>query len=112
MKRIYAAFKYALQGLKHALKSEFAFQVEFILSVFLIPLAFFIGKNSLEVVFLVASTLLILIIELLNTSIETTLNRIGQENNDITKVAKDLASASVLVSLILWIFVWGMILIF
>ena len=112
MKRIYAAFKYALQGLKYALNSEFAFQVEFILSVFLIPLAFLIGQNSLEIVFLVASTLLILVVELLNTSIETTLNRISQEDNDITKIAKDLASASVLLSLILWVFVWGMILIF
>ena len=112
MKRIYAAFKYALQGLKHALKSEFAFQVEFILSVFLIPFAFVIGQNSLEVVFLVASTLLILIVELLNTSIETTLNRIGQEDNDITKIAKDLASGSVLLALVLWIFVWSVIVIF
>ena len=112
MFRIYKAFIYALQGLKHALKFEFAFQIETILACVLIPVAFLIGETIVEIILLISSTLLILIVELINSAIEITLNRIGEEQNNLTKIAKDMASAGVLVSLILWVFVWGLILLF
>jgi len=86
--------------------------VEFILSLFLIPASFFIGKDILEIVLLIGSTLLILIVELLNTAIETILNRISVEENDLTKYAKDAASGAVLFSLILWLIIWSLVLIY
>tara|TARA_Y100000590_G_scaffold90669_2_gene102299 strand:- start:22770 stop:23117 length:348 start_codon:yes stop_codon:yes gene_type:complete len=108
-KKIHSAFLNSFQGILNALKEEFAFKVEFSFSIFLIPAAFFIGSNSLEIILLITSTLLILLIELLNTSLETTLNRIGLEKNNLTKYAKDLGSGAVLISLLIWLTTWGLI---
>ena len=110
--KTYDAFLNSLRGIFRALKEEYAFQVEFILSLFLIPASFFIGKDILEIVLLIGSTLLILIVELLNTAIETILNRISVEENDLTKYAKDAASGAVLFSLILWLITWALIVIY
>ena len=110
--KTYDAFLNSLRGIFRALKEEYAFQVEFILSLFLIPASFFIGKDILEIVLLIGSTLLILIVELLNTAIETILNRISVEENDLTKYAKDAASGAVLFSLILWLITWSLIVIY
>ena len=110
--KTYDAFLNSLRGIFRALKEEYAFQVEFILSLFLIPASFFIGKDILEIVLLLGSTLLILIVELLNTAIETILNRISVEENDLTKYAKDAASGAVLFSLILWLIIWSLVLIY
>jgi|TARA_B100001079_G_scaffold234657_1_gene216079 diacylglycerol kinase (ATP) len=110
--KTYDAFLNSLRGIFRALKEEYAFQVEFILSLFLIPASFFIGKDILEIVLLIGSTLLILIVELLNTAIETILNRISVEENDLTKYAKDAASGAVLFSLILWLIIWSLVLIY
>ena len=110
--KTYDAFLNSLRGIFRALKEEYAFQVEFILSLFLIPASFFIGKDILDIVLLIGSTLLILIVELLNTAIETILNRISVEENDLTKYAKDAASGAVLFSLILWLIIWSLVLIY
>jgi len=110
--KTYDALLNSLRGIFRALKEEYAFQVEFILSLFLIPASFFIGKDILEIVLLIGSTLLILIVELLNTAIETILNRISVEENDLTKYAKDAASGAVLFSLILWLIIWSLVLIY
>ena len=111
-KKIYAAFINSFKGIYRALQEEFAFQVEFILSAFLIPASFFIGENVLEIILLSGSTLFILLVELLNTAIETTLNRIGTEENDLTKYAKDMSSGAVLISLLLWLVTWSLIAIY
>ena len=110
--KTYDAFLNSIRGIFRALKEEYAFQVEFFLSLFLIPAAFFIGKDILEIVLLIGSTLLILIVELLNTAIETILNRISVEENDLTKYAKDAGSGSVLFALILWLVTWSLIVIY
>jgi len=112
LKKIYDAFSNSFKGIYRALRQEFAFKIEFTLSAFLIPLAFFIGENALEVILLCGSTLLILLVELLNTAIETTLNRVGLEENDLTRYAKDLGSGAVLISLILWLVTWSLIVIY
>ncbi len=111
-KKIYSAFFNSFQGIFKALKEEFAFKVEFFFSIFLIPASFLIGSNNLEIILLVASTLLILLVELLNTSLETTLNRIGLEENNLTKYAKDLGSGAVLISLLIWLTTWILIIFF
>ena len=111
-KKIYAAFINSFKGIYRALQEEFAFQVEFILSAFLIPASFFIGENVLEIILLSGSTLFILLVELLNTDIETTLNRVSTEENDLTKYAKDMGSGAVLISLLLWLVNWSLIAIY
>ena len=69
-------------------------------------------NNVLEIILLSGSTLLILLVELLNTAIETTLDRIGTEENDLTKYAKDMGSGAVLISLLLWLITWSLIVIY
>ena len=111
-KKIYAAFINSFKGIYRALQEEFAFRIEFILSAFLIPASFFISDNVLEIILLSGSTLFILLVELLNTAIETTLNRVGTEENDLTKYAKDMGSGAVLISLLLWLVTWSLIVIY
>jgi diacylglycerol kinase (ATP) len=110
--KTYDAFLNSLRGIVRALKEEYAFQVEIILSLFFCPASLFMGKDMLEIVLFIGSTLLILIVELLNTAIETILNRISVEENDLTKYAKDAASGAVLFSLILWLIIWSLVLIY
>ena len=111
-KKIFVAFINAFKGIHKALKKEFAFQVEFCLSLFFIPASFFIGENIVEIILLSGSTLLILMMELVNTSIETTLNRVGLEENILTRYAKDLGSGVVLISLLIWLITWSLIVIY
>ena len=70
------------------------------------------GENSLEIILLSGTTIIILLVELLNSAIETTLDRISLEKNDLTKYAKDLGSGAVLFSLILWLITWSLIIIY
>ncbi|SVC21138.1 uncharacterized protein METZ01_LOCUS273992 [marine metagenome] len=112
LKKVYIAFINSFKGIYRALKEEFAFRVEFLLSLFLIPVSFFVGENSLEIILLSGTTIIILLVELLNSAIETTLDRISLEKNDLTKYAKDLGSGAVLFSLILWLITWSLIIIY
>ena len=111
-KKICVPFINSFKGIFRALKEEFSFRVEFLLSLLLISISFFIGNNTLVVILLAGCTLLILIVELLNTAVETTLNRISSEKNDLTKYAKDLGSGAVLISLLLWLITWSLIVIY
>lgn len=108
-KKIYISFVNSFKGIYLAVRKEFSFRIEFLLSLFLIPTSFFIGENYLEIILLIGSTLLILVIELLNTAIETTLNRVSLEEHHMTKYAKDMGSGAVLVSLLIWLVTWSMI---
>ena len=112
IKRIYLAFINSFKGIYRALQEEFAFRIEFILATFLIPVSFFISDNVLEIILLSGSTLLILLVELINTAIETTLNRVSLEENDLTKYAKDIGSGAVLISLLIWLVTWALIVIY
>ena len=112
IKRIYLAFINSFKGIYRALQEEFAFRIEFILATFLIPVSFFISDNVLEIILLSGSTLLILLVELINTAIETTLNRVSLEENDLTKYAKDIGSGAVFISLLIWLVTWALIVIY
>ncbi len=105
LKRILHAAGYSVAGL-HAGWFEPAFRQEAILAAVLLPSAFFLGRNWMEVAMLVAVVVLVLITELLNTSIETAIDRIGPEWHDLSKRAKDIGSAAVLLSLLLCAGVW------
>lgn len=96
---------YSLQGLK-AGWGETAFRQEAIAAFFLLPLAFWLGSNWVEVALLVMSVLLVLIVELVNTAVESTVDRIGPEWHALAKRAKDMGSAAVLLALLFCIGVW------
>ena len=105
LNRIVHAFGYSVAGLR-AGWSEVAFRQEAMLAVCLVPLAFFVGTNRLEVAFLCAVVVWVLVVELLNTGIETAIDRIGPEWHALSKRAKDMGSAAVLLSLLLALGIW------
>lgn len=105
-RRVWHATGYSLQGLQAGWK-EPAFRQEALLAVVLIPLAFCLGQNWTETALLAGSVVLVLITELLNTGIESAIDRIGPEWHDLAKRAKDMGSAAVLLSLILSASIWG-----
>ncbi|MES2412812.1 MAG: diacylglycerol kinase [Pseudomonadota bacterium] len=103
--RVWHALGYSLAGLR-AGWHEIAFRQELIAAVVLIPLAFWLGRTWTETVLLAGTVILIMIVELLNTGIETAIDRIGPEWHDLSKRAKDMGSAAVLLSLLLCAGTW------
>jgi diacylglycerol kinase (ATP) len=105
LNRIVHAFGYSLQGLKAGMQ-EPAFRQEAYLCIVLIPLAFFIGQSWVEIALLTGSVILVLIVELLNTGLESAIDRIGPQWHDLSKRCKDLGSAAVLLSIVLTLGIW------
>lgn len=110
LSRVWHAFGYSLAGLR-AGWYETAFRQELLASVVLLPAAFWLGRNWPEIALLAGTVILIMIVELLNTGIETAIDRIGPEWHDLSKRAKDMGSAAVLLSLLLCAGTWSMALI-
>lgn len=104
--RIIKAAGYSVQGIKAAFKYEAAFRQEVLLSVVFIPLAFWVADGPVERVVLIGLTLLVLIVELLNSAIEAVVDRVGTEHHVLSGRAKDMGSAAVLLSLLLWGYAW------
>jgi diacylglycerol kinase (ATP) len=98
--RLWHATGYSVAGL-HAAWQEAAFRLEACLAFVMLPLAFFLGRGWVEVALLTGCVLLVLIVELLNTGIEFAIDRIGLERHPLSKKAKDVGSAAVLLS-VLW----------
>ena len=98
-RRLVSATRNSLEGLLAAVRHEDAFRQEVILAAVLVPLGLWLGGNGLERALLVAAVLLVLIVELLNSAIEATVDRISLENHRLAKRAKDLSSAAVMLSL-------------
>jgi diacylglycerol kinase (ATP) len=111
LKRVFSAFKFSINGLKFCYKNEKAFKQEVLLSLILVPLSFILGDNKVEVVVLLGSIFFILVTEILNSSIEAVVDRIGSEYNYLSGVAKDMGSAGVFLSLVFGVFTWIWILI-
>jgi diacylglycerol kinase (ATP) len=105
LNRIIHAGGYSVQGLK-AGWGETAFRQEAIAAIFLVPAAFWLGRNWVETALLAGTVLIVMIVELLNTGIETAIDRIGPEWHALSKRAKDMGSAAVLLSLLLCGGVW------
>ena len=104
--RLWHATGYSLQGLQAGWQEK-AFRLEVQLSILLLPAAFLLGQNWVERMLLAGSVLLVLIVELLNSGIEAAIDRIGPELHPLSKKAKDLGSAAVLLSLVLLSLTWG-----
>jgi diacylglycerol kinase (ATP) len=107
LRRLLDAAGYSAAGLAVAWRGEEAFRQEVVLALVLVPLAFWLGQSNLERLLLVASWLLVMIIEILNTAVEATVDRIGDERHRLSGHAKDLGSAAVFLSLLLAALVWG-----
>lgn len=107
LRRLCNATSYSWAGLKAAWRHEEAFRQEVLLCAFLIPVALWLGTNNMERALLLGSLMLVLIVELLNSSIEAAVDRIGSERHDLAERAKDVSSAAVFVALLnaalLWI---------
>ena len=108
-RRTIVAGQNSLQGLKDAFANEEAFKVQSVLCLFLIPLALMIAENYLQLLLLLCSLFLVLIVELLNTSIEMVVDRIGTEFHKLSGRAKDIGSAAVCLSMVVFILVWSMV---
>ncbi len=105
-RRLIGAFKYSLEGLLAAWKSEEAIKVELALLPVLIFIAITFGPGKIETILLISSAVLVLIVELLNTGLEKTIDRISQERHELSKIVKDIGSAAVLAALINLMMVW------
>jgi diacylglycerol kinase (ATP) len=110
LRRLLNAFSYSLAGFRAAYKHEDAFRQEIHLAIILIPLALWLPASHIGKALMIGSVLLVIMIELLNSAIEATVDRISLENHDLAKRAKDIGSAAVLVSLINMAIVWGLVL--
>jgi diacylglycerol kinase (ATP) len=106
LNRVWHAFGYSLSGLKAAWYEK-AFRQEAIGSFILLPLAFYVGNTWQETALLAGTVVLVMVVELLNTGIESAIDRIGPEWHELAKRAKDTGSAAVLLSLLLCIAVWA-----
>ena len=110
MARIVRALFNSLSGLGDAWRHESAFRQEMVLAAILVPIAFFVPVTGPERALLVGSVLLVLIVELLNSSVEAAIDRISLDRHSLSKRAKDLGSAAVLISLLLLAAVWALVL--
>lgn len=108
--RVWNAFRYSLAGLQAAFRHEDAFRQECLLAVVLIPTAFAVPTDGIGKALLIGSVLLVLIVELLNSAIEATVDRVSLEHHQLAKRAKDIGSAAVLIALLNLALVWGLVL--
>ncbi|OGA24772.1 MAG: diacylglycerol kinase [Betaproteobacteria bacterium RIFCSPLOWO2_02_FULL_65_24] len=101
---------YSLCGLAAAARHEDAFRVELALTLLLAPVAMLLGRSGIERALLLCSLLVVLIVELVNSAIEATVDRISLENHRLAKRAKDMGSAAVMLSLITAGAIWLLVL--
>ena len=108
--RMWAATIYSAEGLRACFRSEEAFRIESILSVFLIPLAFILGETALEKAMLLFPIVLVLLVELLNSAVEAVVDRVSLDYHELSKKAKDIASGAVFISLMTFLLIWSVLL--
>ncbi|MBY6190070.1 diacylglycerol kinase [Microbulbifer agarilyticus] len=108
--RLIDATEYSRQGLLATWRNEAAFRQEVSLAVILIPAALWLGESGVERALLIGVTLLVMIVELMNSAVEAVVDRIGPEKHPLSKIAKDTGSAAVSISLLLWVSTWACIL--
>ncbi|MBS1197193.1 MAG: diacylglycerol kinase [Proteobacteria bacterium] len=107
MARLVRAFCYSMQGLAAAWRNEAAFRQEIVLAALILPPGLWFAANGLERALLAASVIFVLVVELINSAVEAAIDRISPERHELSKRAKDLGSAAVLLALInVWV-VWG-----
>ena len=109
LERIAKAAGYSMTGLKAAYKNEAAIRQETWLMMIFLPLAFYVGHTNIERILLVSATLLVYIVELLNSAIETAVDHTSLEAHPLAGRAKDIGSAAVLIALINFVVIWALV---
>jgi diacylglycerol kinase (ATP) len=109
--RAWHAFKNSIAGFRVAIREESAFRQELTLAAILVPIGIVVPVEPVARVLLLGSVMLVLIVELINSSIENAIDRIGLERNELSRRAKDLGSAAVTVALAVCVMTWGLILV-
>jgi diacylglycerol kinase (ATP) len=110
LRRIFDAFGYSMAGLSACFRHEAAFRQELFASLAIVPLGLWLGDNGVERALLVGSWLLVPVIELLNSAVEASVDRVGREPHELAGRAKDIASAAVLLGLVFAATVWLLVL--
>ena len=108
--RVWNAFHYSMAGLAAAYRNEDAFRQEVWLSALLIPVALVLPASAVGKALMVASVLLVVIVELINSAVEAAVDRVSLERHHLAKRAKDIGSAAVFVALVNVVAVWGLVL--
>jgi diacylglycerol kinase (ATP) len=108
--RIIHAFFNSLAGLRDAWRHESAFRQEVLLAAVLVPIACLVPVTAAERALLIGSMLVVMIVELLNSSVEAAIDRISFDHHSLSRRAKDIGSAAVFMALLLLALVWGLIL--
>ena len=111
LKHVIKAFGFSMAGLRAAWEHEEAFRIEMLLFFILAPLGLWLGDTPVEKVFLVGCLFMVLITELLNSAVEATVDRVGEEQHKLSARAKDIGSAAVLFALVNVVVVWSLILV-
>ena len=110
LQRLLNAFGYSCAGIREAYRNEDAFRQEVLLAAILLPLAFVLEHGAIGRALMMGSVLLVIIVELLNSAIEATVDRISFDDHHLAKRAKDIGSAAVLLSLINLAVIWALVL--
>lgn len=108
--RIVRAFGYSMKGFRACFRHERAFREEVFVAALLVPLGIWLGADGVERALLVSSWLLVVMMELLNSAVEATVDRLGTEHHELSGRAKDISSAAVLLAIWVAILVWVLIL--
>jgi len=109
IRRIWNAARYSIAGIRAGWNHEAAFRQETLLCLAMVPAAFWLGNTAVERALLIGSCLLVLVVELLNSAVETTIDRIGEDRHTLSGRAKDMGSAAVFICLWIVIITWGLI---
>ena len=110
VRRLLNAARWSMKGFRSTFKNEEAFRQELLLLVVLAPLGYWLGQTGVERALLIGSLFLVLIVELLNTAVETVVDRIGPEHHKLSGRAKDQGSAAVFLAVLLVILTWALLL--
>jgi diacylglycerol kinase (ATP) len=110
LRRLVNATGYSLAGLAAAARHEDAFRQELMLAAVLLPLGLYLGASGMERALLAGSVILVLIVELLNSAIEATVDRVSLDDHSLAKRAKDIGSAAVMLSLVNVAVIWALVL--
>ena len=111
LRRLINAIGYSFSGLAEAVRNEDAFRMELAVAAIALPVGLWLGPTGIAKALLVGSVLLVLIVELLNSAVEATVDRISLDDHRLAKRAKDIGSAAVMLSLINAAAVWGLVLV-
>ncbi len=106
LRRLLLGTRYSWQGLRAGWRTQAALRYEFCFSLVAVPLALWLGRSSVERALLIGSWLLVIVVELINSAIETAVDRIGSELHELSGRAKDLSSAAVFCSIVLAATIW------